>query len=160
MLSLTVEYALRAMMQLAALEPGMSVNSEGIAEQTRVPRGYLSKVLRDLVLAGLVVSQRGPNGGFALARPARDITMLAVINAVDPIVRITTCPLGNAGHQRLCPLHAKIDRAIGAVECEFRNTTLAEVVIGAPAEPGIDCQALVTLTRGTSDVLAAPRPTH
>ena len=58
MISQTTEYALRAMVHLAALEPGVTINSETLAARTKVPQGYLSKVLRDLVVAELITSQR------------------------------------------------------------------------------------------------------
>src|SRR5690606_21746762 len=122
------EYALRAMAHLATLEPGVTANSEAVAAATQVPQGYLSKILRDLVVAELITSQRGPKGGFALARPAREISMLDVVNAVDPIQRIRKCPLGNPAHVELCPLHRRIDDAIAMIEREFGRTTLAEVV--------------------------------
>lgn len=134
MLSQTVEYALRAMVHLAALEPGHSVNSQSIAGRTKIPHGYLSKILRDLVVADLVRSQRGPNGGFTLARLAEKISLLDVINAVDPIARITKCPLGNPAHLKLCPLHSRLDRAIATIEQEFRQTTLAELLATGAVE--------------------------
>ncbi|MBX3379105.1 MAG: Rrf2 family transcriptional regulator [Phycisphaeraceae bacterium] len=128
MLSQTVEYALRAVVHLAGLKPGQTVNSESIAEQTKVSHGYLAKILRDLVVARLITSQRGPNGGFALARPAGTISMLDVVNAVDPIMRLKECPLGNPLHIELCPLHRRLDNAIGMIEREFQRTMIAEVL--------------------------------
>ncbi len=128
MISQTTEYALRAMVHLATLEPGITINSENLAARTKVPQGYLSKILRDLVVADLITSQRGPNGGFALARPADDISMLEVVNAVDPIQRIRKCPLGNPAHLNLCPLHRRIDDAMDLIEQRFRETKLSEVL--------------------------------
>lgn len=150
MLSQTIEYALRAMTHLAALEQGAAMNSEMIADRTKVPKGYLSKILRDLVVAELVISQRGPNGGFTLARPADKISILDVITAVDPIQRIKKCPLGNPAHVQLCPLHRRLDDAIGMIEREFKRTTLAEV-LETNARSGPQCRTLVTPTvRGKS----------
>ena len=141
MISQTIEYALRAMMHLARLEPGASDNSETIAAQTKVPQGYLSKVLRDLVVADLVASRRGPNGGFSLARPPETISMLDVVNAVDQIQRIRRCPLGNPAHVKLCPLHQRIDRALDHIESEFKGTTLAEI-LASGGRGGDRCRAL------------------
>lgn len=131
MFSQTVEYALRAMVYLAASHEELS-SSEKIAEATHVPSRYLSKVMRDLVIAGLVGSQRGPNGGFSLARPPAKISILDVINAVDPFRRITECPLGNPLHAKLCPLHQRLDSALATVEAEFAKTALDEVIADAP----------------------------
>lgn len=145
MLSQTSEYALRAMVHLAALEDGGAMNSETIAARTKVPQGYLSKVLRDLVVADLIASQRGPHGGFALARPATQISMLDVVNAVDPLMRIKRCPLGNPEHLKLCPLHQRIDDAIAQIETEFRRTSLCEV-LESGRKTGDRCITLVTPT--------------
>ena len=131
MFSQTVEYALRAVVHLASQSPAARTTAQ-IAEATLVPRAYLSKVLQSLIRAGLVQSQRGLGGGMALARPASDLTILEVVNAVEPLARIRTCPLGLAAHGvHLCPLHGRLDAAIATVEEALGGTTLAEVL----AEP-------------------------
>ncbi len=128
MFSQTVEYALRAVVQLAGAAPEPQT-TEQIARATRVPQAYLSKVLQNLVQAGLVRSQRGIGGGMALVRPPAELTILEVVNAVDPIRRITTCPLNLAAHGlRLCPLHKRVDQALALVEDAFAKTTLQEVI--------------------------------
>ena len=131
MLSQTVEYALRAIACLASQAPNPQT-TEQIAKTTRVPAAYLSKVLQTLSRAGLVHSQRGLHGGFSLQKDPAQITILEVVNSVDPIQRITQCPLGLKAHGvRLCPLHARLDSALAQVEQAFASTTLAEVL----AEP-------------------------
>jgi Rrf2 family protein len=131
MFSQTVEYALRAVVYLASQAPAPRT-TEDVARATKVPQAYLAKVLQHLVEKGLVRSQRGVGGGIALARKPEDLTILEVVNAVDPIKRITTCPLDLAAHGvRLCPLHRRVDNALAAVEKAFRSTTLAELL----AEP-------------------------
>lgn len=131
MLSQTVEYALRAVAYLGAQESAASTTAQ-IAKVTRVPKPYLSKVLQNLARAGIVRSQRGIGGGVKLAKPAAQLTILEVVNAVEPIGRIKKCPLGLAAHGiRLCPLHKRLDSALAMVEDAFRNSTLAEVL----AEP-------------------------
>src|SRR5579859_4777598 len=91
MLSQTVEYALRAVVYLAG-HPGAPRTTEQIAKVTRVPQAYLAKVLHSLSLAGLVRAQRGLGGGVSLARSPQQVTILEVVNAVDPIRRIQSCP--------------------------------------------------------------------
>jgi Rrf2 family nitric oxide-sensitive transcriptional repressor len=126
--SSTAEYALRAAAFLAQQPDGLT-SSQTIAEATKVPRGYLSKVLNDLVNAGIIDSRRGPSGGFALSRPASKITVLEVVNAVDPIHRILRCPLGLKEHKhRLCPLHRRMDEAIALVEQTLGRSTLEEMI--------------------------------
>ena len=105
-----------------------AVTSDAIASQTHVPAGYISKVLRDLVVAELVTSARGPRGGFRLARDAQEISILDVVNAVDPIRRILRCPIGNPRHTQLCALHRRLDDAMATVEAALRSTSLAEIL--------------------------------
>jgi Rrf2 family protein len=105
------------------------MTAQRVSEGTQVPEDYLSKVLQQLVRGGVLTSQRGRHGGFQLARPAAEISMLAVVNAVEPIPRIEKCPLGLRQHGvKLCPLHRRLDEAYGLVERAFAQTTLAELV--------------------------------
>jgi Rrf2 family transcriptional regulator, nitric oxide-sensitive transcriptional repressor len=128
MFSQTVEYALRAVVHLASEAPSART-TEQIAEVTRVPRAYLSKVLQSLGRAGLVHSQRGVGGGITLTKAPSDLTILEVVNAVEPIQRIRTCPLGLESHgEHLCQLHKRMDKALETVEQAFAATTLAEVL--------------------------------
>lgn len=128
MLSQTVEYSLRAMVYLAG-QDGRSCTTEQISRVTLVPAPYLSKVLQNMNRAGLVRSQRGIHGGFSLLKPPDEITILEVVNAVEPVQRIRTCPLGLASHGiHLCPLHRRLDDALATVEEAFRASTLAEVL--------------------------------
>lgn len=128
MLSQTVEYALRAVVHLADKAPAART-SEQVATVTRVPQAYLSKILQSLSRAGIVRSQRGIHGGFSLARDAATLTLLEVVNVVDPIRRIHTCPLGLKTHGiHLCPLHRRLDNALASVEEAFATTTLADIL--------------------------------
>ncbi len=128
MFSQTVEYALRAVVHLAIKSP-TGQTTEEIARATHVPQAYLSKVLQSLVQAGLVRSQRGIGGGMSLVKTPAELTILEVVNAVDPIQRIRTCPLELESHGvRLCPLHRRVDNALAMVEEAFKSTTLQEVI--------------------------------
>jgi Rrf2 family transcriptional regulator, nitric oxide-sensitive transcriptional repressor len=126
--SQTVEYALRSMVWLAD-HPDEAQVTQQIADATKVPAGYLSKVLQGLGRAGLVKAQRGLGGGWTLTRPPDEISILDVVNAVDPIQRITTCPLGLKSHGKvLCPLHKKLDDAMEGIEDAFRTSSLADML--------------------------------
>jgi Rrf2 family nitric oxide-sensitive transcriptional repressor len=127
MLSKTVEYALRATVWLAR-EPGVTVSAARLAGSIQVPRRYLHKVLQGLVEAGLVRSQPGPGGGYGLHRDPCEITILDVVDAVEPIERIRSCPLGLATHTSLCPLHLVLDEAYATVEAALGRVTVADVV--------------------------------
>lgn len=133
MLSQTVEYALRAAVYLAGQAPEPRTTRQ-IARATRVPSAYLSKVLQGLARAGIVQSQRGVGGGVRLAVDAEELTILRVVQAVDPIRRIDYCPLKLAAHgSRLCPLHSRLDQALASIEQAFGQTTLA-VLLREPTE--------------------------
>lgn len=133
MISQTAEYALRAVICLADSETRLL--KPAVAEATQVPPEYLSKVLQGLVKAGILESWRGPKGGFALARPASEMTVLEVVNAVDPIERILECPLGLADHdEALCPLHQRLDDAVAALQSTLGGATI-EVLLCGPSRP-------------------------
>jgi Rrf2 family protein len=128
MLSQSVEYALRAVVHLASVAPEART-TEQIAKTTLVPRAYLSKVLQALARGGIVQSQRGLGGGMSLVKAPDKLTILEVVNAVEPIQRIRTCPLGLAAHgTHLCPLHRRVDNALALMEQAFEQTTLGEVL--------------------------------
>lgn len=127
MLSKTAEYALRAVACLAS-QPGVPLSADVLADRTKVPRRYLTRVLQDLASSGLVSSRPGPGGGYELCQPTGELTILDVINTVDPIERIRTCPLGLTSHTKLCPLHAELDKAYEATESAFRSVTIKDLV--------------------------------
>lgn len=131
MFSQTVEYALRAVVFLADQAPAPRTTDQ-IALATRVPKAYLSKVLQGLAKNGVVKTQRGVGGGITLHKTPAELTILEVVNAVEPIQRIKTCPLALSSHgANLCPLHRRMDNALESVEAAFSGTTLAEIL----AEP-------------------------
>ncbi len=135
MFSNTAEYALRAVMHLASA-PGRPRAAKEIAESAKIPGGYVSKVLQDLARAGILDSKRGPSGGFSLAREPANISVLEVINAVDPIHRILKCPLNLPEHsKRLCRLHQELDDAIASVEKALAEATFGDMVAGDRRAP-------------------------
>ena len=128
MISPTAEYALRAIVALAQGN-GDAMVTRRIAEITKVPPGYLSKVLQILGRRGLVRSRRGLGGGFVLAKRPDEMTVLDVVNAVDPIKRIECCPLDLKAHcDNLCSLHQRLDAATALIERAFAETTVADVL--------------------------------
>ena len=127
MLSQTAEYAMRAVVHLARQEGPCTV--ENIAKATKIPISYLAKIMQQLSRAGMATSQRGLHGGFILSRPAADITLYEVVDAVDPFRRILACPMGIPEHgQGLCSLHRELDGMLAALEASLRASTLAGVL--------------------------------
>ena len=128
MFSQTVEYALRAIVHLAK-QPEVLQTTAQIAKATQVPAPYLSKVLQTLAREGLVSVKRGVSGGFQLGKASDQLTIYEVVQCVDPIQRIHTCPLELSSHRkRLCSLHKKMDNAMEGIEDAFRSTTLADLM--------------------------------
>ena len=92
MISQTSEYALRAVICLAQ-HPDELHTATKIAKLTKVPDPYLSKVLLMLAKHEVVTSKKGLHGGYGLAHSPDKITLWTIINAVDPIKHIKSCPL-------------------------------------------------------------------
>ena len=135
-LSQTTEYALRAIVTLAQSDAGRT--TQEIATLSQVPIDYLAKVMNSLSRAGIVRAQRGRGGGFTLARPAELMTVLDVVNIVDPIRRIPSCPLHLKAHSaRLCPLHRKLDDALRLVQEAFAATSIASLCGESEASPAL-----------------------
>lgn len=150
MISQAVEYSLRAMVMLTQSDT-VPVTVQSIAERGQIPAPYLSKLLQGLTRAGLVRSQRGVGGGYVLTLPPTEISLADVVNAIEPLQRITKCPLGISGHISLCPLHRKLDQALEAIEEAFRNTSLQDLCKeSGGAIPLCSEQQIVSLDSGLS----------
>jgi Rrf2 family transcriptional regulator, nitric oxide-sensitive transcriptional repressor len=117
MISLTAEHALRAVVYLAA-HPGDCCTVDCIAKHTIVPAGSLAKVLQQLNKAGLVSSQRGPNGGFVLTRSPTTLTFMDVIVAADGQVANRHVPRDALGR--------RLEDARQQIEATYRATTIAQ----------------------------------
>ena len=82
-LTARADYAVRAALELATVGDGDLVKADRVAEAQDIPRHFLDNILTDLRRAGLVFTQRGPDGGSRLARPADEITVAQVVRAID-----------------------------------------------------------------------------
>lgn len=89
----------------------------------------MSKVLNSLVRAGVVTSQRGPSGGFLMARRPEEVTMFDIVTALEPFPRIERCPLSLPEHSdHLCSLHATLDGLAQVAEETLKSKTLAALL--------------------------------
>ncbi len=83
------DYALRALIELAAETDGVPVSAESLGNKQSIPHGFLLTILADMRRAGIVTSQRGQSGGWRMARAAADVSVADVIRAVDgPLVSV------------------------------------------------------------------------
>jgi Rrf2 family transcriptional regulator, iron-sulfur cluster assembly transcription factor len=89
--SASIEYAIHGLVYLAAAGSPNAVLLGDIARATAVPESYLRKVFQHMARAGLVASHRGVKGGFTLARGAKEITLTAVVRAIDGALPTYTC---------------------------------------------------------------------
>ena len=136
MISQSAEYALRAVACLAA-HPAEPLTTRQIAAAAKIPAGYLAKILQGLARIGIVTSQRGLNGGFVLARPPEELTLLDVVRVADGSRRILTCPMNIPEHaERLCPLHRRLDAAAAEAEDVLSGVTVAEILAESRREYG------------------------
>lgn len=129
-LPMTAEYALRAMAQIAALGASEAVRAKDLSELSHVPTPYLSKILRRLVAAGLLRSEKGHGGGFRLSRAAEKISFADVLHAVDADLEPDHCVFGWGACDATMPclLHpafAELKQSLGEWS---RGSTLAMAV--------------------------------
>jgi Rrf2 family iron-sulfur cluster assembly transcriptional regulator len=133
-LSQTAEYAFRAMACLAQERPGPALRATDLSALTHVPVHYLSKVLRRLVAAGLLSSQKGHGGGFELSRPATEIRFADVLAAVGEAPAQGRCAFGwgNCDARHPCPLHPAWSALTDSLMKWADTTTLSDVACDGP----------------------------
>lgn len=124
MLTRAADYAVRVMVCLAGKPEYSRTHRDALADAAQVPPEFLGKVLQSLNRAGLITSQRGVNGGFALARPGDSISMLNVIEAVEGPLRLNVCLLDDpkcnrrdfcAAHRVWCEAQEALERILSSV---------------------------------------------
>lgn len=129
MLSQTAQYALRAVLEIAARQ-GEAVGAGTLAQALEIPQNYLSKTLHQLARAGVLESTRGKSGGFRLARLPEKVTLLEIVGLFDDISARRTCLLGNpvCSDQNPCLVHYKWKAASERNAAFFRDTTVGELL--------------------------------
>jgi Rrf2 family protein len=125
-LSRASSYALHALAYMVGQPPEKPVASHHIAEARGIPVLFLLKVLKPLVSARVLLSLKGPNGGYRLARPAKDITLLEVVEVVDGPVRGDAPPVGQLDKR----LQGACDEAAVLVRERLARVTLAQLAKG------------------------------
>ena len=142
LLSEACDYGLRAVIWMAQRPRSEPQKAKDIAEGIHAAPGYLIKVLQELAKAGILTARRGSQGGFTLQSDPAQLTALDVINAIDPLERIDSCPLQLESHAvGLCPMHRCVDEAMEKIEETFRQTTIRDA-IDSDASPDSQCELL------------------
>jgi Rrf2 family protein len=91
------DYAVRAVHYLAGLGPELRAATSQIAQEQRIPPSFLAKIVSQLSVAGLLQTSRGARGGVSLARPAEDISLLEVVEAIDGPIYLNECVADKGG---------------------------------------------------------------
>ncbi len=134
MLSQTAEYALKAVLHLAERADEQPITVDSIADALSIPRNYLSKIFHTLAKRDLLTSSRGPGGGFALAVPPQELSLLAVVEPFDQLERRAECLLGRprCSDRNPCAAHGRWKELNDLVTAFFRQTTVYDLVRDAP----------------------------
>ncbi|MFQ5528910.1 MAG: RrF2 family transcriptional regulator [Gemmatimonadota bacterium] len=127
--SKTCEHAIRALSYVASQSTGGLSLVADIAESEDMPRAFTSKILRDLVRAGLLTSARGPGGGYAMARDPSEVTLLDIKRIIDGADHLDRCAVGLelCSDYAPCPLHDEYKSLRDAISHYLEHTTLAEM---------------------------------
>lgn len=131
MLSNTCKYALRALIYLAKFsKEERMIGIKKISEDLNLSSPFLGKILQNLVKQKLLVSTKGPNGGFALAKKSSEITLWDIVTKVDGeefftncLIRLEPCKTHDDS-KPLCPVHAQYDHLRTEIANFYQGTTL------------------------------------
>jgi Rrf2 family protein len=132
-LSNTCLYGLRAMIYLAAAEKqhkGGFVSVKKIADELDISFHFLTKIFQTMNKDGLVNSCRGPKGGVALGKPAKEIDLLSLVEYIDGHQRFDSCVMGlpTCGDSSPCPLHSKWKENRAQLKNIFEEANLEDLV--------------------------------
>lgn len=135
-ISRLTDYGIVVMAHLAECKDDDSHNARELAEDTQLPAPVVSKILKSLTRAGLLVSQRGSKGGYSLARTPSEIPVVEMITALEGPVGITECTIhpGACAQESSCQVRDPWQRINSAVHAALDKITLAD--LAKPMDPG------------------------
>ncbi len=124
------EYAIRAMLDMAAAEGRDQATTKEVAEHQGIPKVFLPKIVQRLVQAGLLRAHRGPAGGIALSRPPCKINMREIIEAMDGPIALNTCLIlpNECPRESICPIHEIWVKAQENLMTSLESVTLDQLV--------------------------------
>ena len=139
MLTKKGKYGLKAMVHLAGLEPDALAQAADIAETNSISKKFLDHILTELRHAGLIYSKKGKGGGYALARPAHQIRIGAIVRALDGPLAPIACasvtayrPCDDCRDLKSCPVRLIMVAARDAIASVLDQRTLAEMRAVSP----------------------------
>lgn len=134
MLSNTCKYALRALIYLGKFsKEDKRIGIKKISEDLELSSPFLGKILQNLVKQKLLVSTKGPNGGFSLAKSAADIPLWEIVTKVDGeefftncLIRLEPCKSHDPS-KPLCPVHSQYEVLRKQIRSFYQETTLEKI---------------------------------
>ena len=136
-ISRRTDYGIRVIMDLTTLPESARASTQEIAARQNIPAPFLAKIVSRLSLSGLVITYRGAGGGVSLARPASEISLLHVIEALDGPVRLNRCVIEPSACPRdeHCPVHHIWAKAQSELTSLLSDTTFDDLVSAGLEEP-------------------------
>lgn len=131
MFSTSCHYGLQAMLFIAMhSSEDKNIGLKVIAEGQNIPRHFLSKILQQLVKNNLLLSMKGPTGGFSLAKAPEDITLIEIIEAIDGLEVFNKCGIGfkQCNDKKPCPIHNEYKKVRKQIENLFRSKNLQNLI--------------------------------
>jgi len=135
MLSNTCKYAVRALIYLGKYSvEGKKIGIKRISSDLLIPTPFLGKILQNLVRQKILVSTKGPNGGFGLGRKIGDISLYDIVRIVDGEDFFNNCLIGmqpcslHAENEKPCPVHNRFGPIRAQLLLFYQDTTIAEIL--------------------------------
>jgi Rrf2 family protein len=119
------------MIDVASAEGGVLETTREVAEHQGIPKVFLPKIVQRLAQAGLLRAYRGPAGGISLGRPAEQINLRQIIEAMDGPIALNTCLImpGECPRQSICPIHEVWVKTQQDLLTSLESITLANLVV-------------------------------
>jgi Rrf2 family transcriptional regulator, iron-sulfur cluster assembly transcription factor len=131
MITRTGTHALRAVVALGSLPPGVYAGAGAVAARIKAPGNYLGKLLRQLSRVGIVEGRKGSRGGFRLARPMEGISLFEILDPIEHVARVRGCFLGKSqcSSRDPCALHGKWSKVREDYLAFLKSTKLSEAAV-------------------------------
>ncbi|MDG4786459.1 Rrf2 family transcriptional regulator [Micromonospora sp. WMMD1102] len=166
-LPVSTEWLLHCAATLAQLDPGATASAAQLAQYYDIPAAYLAKQLQGLVKAGVLVATTGPRGGFRLARPAAEITLLRIVEAVDGTSPPYECreirqqglgALAPEECRNTCVLAQKMAEAHDAWRRSLAGVSLADIIATLPPAAPARTRSRLASATGSPPSRRSPGP--
>ena len=119
-------------MYLALRPDGEKTSIRELTREIGIPYHFLAKILQNLTFKGFLVSQKGPTGGFALAKSPREISLFDIVEAVDGVGFTTSCVMGfpECSGKNPCAVHGTWEEARKNLQATLADNTIAQMAKG------------------------------